>query len=140
MQDAVEWMRGKIDKQPFNFPQVSKVVPVLSGGASVFLLNKLIGRNLTDLHLIAFLVTLVIIFIASVILFGYLKKIEKDKDQYLLSTVGKIVEDIFKHYGVAMASNAAGPTTATEMNPIMQTIVDLVEKLKELAKKGYLET
>lgn len=63
---------------------------------------------------------------------------EKEKDQYLLSTVGKIVEDVFRHYGVAMASNAAGPTTAKEMNPIMQTIVDLVKRLKELAEKNYI--
>jgi hypothetical protein len=123
-------------KQPRN----GSTVPVVSGAAALWLISKTISSNLSDWRFAASLFCAIIVFIASAILFAYLKKIEKDKDQYLLSTVGKIVEDIFKHYGVAMASNAAGPTTANQMNPIMQTIVNLVKGLKQLADKTYTKS
>lgn len=118
-------------------PRNGSIVPVISGGAALLLVNKIISSDLNDWRFVASLICAIIVFIVSVILFAYLKKMEKEKDQYLLSTVGKIVEDVFKHYGVAMASNAAGPTTANQMNPIMQTIVNLVNGLKRLADKTY---
>lgn len=117
--------------------QIRSIVPVVSGGASMWLMERIIFSNLPDWHYITALVSTVVLFIASVVLFAYLKKLEKDKDQHLLSTVCKIVEEVFGNYGVSMASNAAGPTTADQMNPIMQTIVNLVEKLRELADKTY---
>jgi len=113
------------------------IVPILSGGASLWLFNEIISSKLSDWRFLISMITVGVIFFLSVFLFGYLKWLEKEKDQHLLNTVGKIVEDVFKHYGVAMASNAAGPTIAKQMNPTMQTIVNLVEGLQKLAGKTY---
>ena len=120
-----------------NPPRASGVVPVLSGGTALILLRELIKSNLSDLRLTLFLIALVIIFIISAFLFGYLKRIEKDKDQYLLSTVGKIVEDVFRRYGQMMAEKNADRAEARDMNKIMRTIVSLVVKMKNLAEKEY---
>ena len=101
------------------------LVPFLSGASSLVLLKEIIfSDKLNDNRYLYALICLFFIFLLSVILFAYLKKIEKEKDQYLLSTVGKIVEDVFRHFGVKMADRNA-TVTAKEMNPIMQTIVNL---------------
>lgn len=113
------------------------LVPIVSGGASLYLLSRILFSDLTDWKYIVAVVSILAVFAISAYLFWKLKWLEREKDQYLLSTVGKIVEDVFRHYGVAMASNAAGPTTAGQMNPIMQTIVNLVKSLKGLIDKSY---
>lgn len=127
----------KMVKGMFEHAKVTSAVPVISGAAAIWLMSKIIFDQLPDWRYIASLVSVIIVFIASGLLFAYLKKIERDKDQYLLTTVGKVVEDVFKHYGVATASNAADPTTAEQMNAIMQTVVNLVQGLKQLADKTY---
>lgn len=113
------------------------LVPIVSGGASLYFLYNVIFSDLSDWKYATAIISILIVFAISAYLFWKLKWLEREKDQYLLSTVGKIVEDVFKHYGVSMASNAAGPTTAEQMNPIMQTIVDLVKSLKGLIDKTY---
>lgn len=114
-----------------------QLVPIISGGAALFFLERIIFSDLSLDKFIVAIIAILIIFGISAYIFWSLKRSEQDKDKYLLSTVGKIVEDVFKHYGVSMASNAAGPTTANQMNPIMQTIVNLVSGLKELIQKSY---
>ncbi|QQG40993.1 MAG: hypothetical protein HYV37_01575 [Candidatus Levyibacteriota bacterium] len=112
-------------------------IPIISGATSLYFLQRIIFSNLPYDKFILAIGAVLIVFGISAFLFWSLKRAEQDKDKYLLSTVGKIVEDVFKHYGVSMASNAAGPTTANQMNPIMLTIVDLVSGLKELMQKSY---
>jgi len=112
-------------------------VPIVSGATALYFLQKIIFSGLPLDKFIIAVIAILIVFGISAFLFWSLKRAEQDKDKYLLSTVGKIVEDVFKHYGVSMASNAAGPTTAKQMNPIMKTIVDLVSGLKELMQKSY---
>lgn len=112
-------------------------VPIISGATALYFLQKIIFSDLPFDKFIIAVIAILIVFSISAFLFWSLKRAEQDKDKYLLSTVGKIVEDVFKHYGVSMASNAAGPTTANQMNPIMQTIVNLVAGLKELITKTY---
>lgn len=114
-----------------------QLVPIVSGGAALFFLQRIIFSDLSLDKFIIAVIAILIVFSISAFLFWSLKRAEQDKDKYLLSTVGKIVEDVFKHYGVSMASNKAGPTTANQMNPIMQTIVNLVGGLKELIQKSY---
>jgi len=111
--------------------------PIVSGGASILLFKSILDSDLGDIKFYVAMAGNLFLFLVSAVAYCYLRRMEKDKDQYLLSTVGKIVEDVFKHYGVSMASNAAGPAAAKEMNPIMQTIVDMVRGLKELVEKGY---
>jgi sensor histidine kinase YesM len=113
-------------------------VPIVSGGTALYFFQEIIFSNLDNTKYYVALFCATLLFIASCILYFLLRKLEKEKDRCLLNTVGKIVEDVFKHYGVAMASNSAGPTTANEMNPIMQTIVNLIKELKELIDKNYL--
>ncbi|OGK46198.1 hypothetical protein A3B46_03260 [Candidatus Roizmanbacteria bacterium RIFCSPLOWO2_01_FULL_39_19] len=113
------------------------IVPIFSGGAALYLLNRLLFSDLPEWQYKTGIISILSTFTVSAYLFWKLKWLEREKDQYLLSTVGKIVEDVFRHYGVAMASNAAGPTTAKQMNPIMQTIVNLVRSLKGLIDKTY---
>lgn len=113
------------------------IVPFISGATALAFLGKIIFSDLPDSKYWIAVVATLIVFGISSLLFYLLKRVEQDKDKYLLGTVGKIVEDVFKHYGVSMASNAAGPTTATQMNPIMKTIVNLVSGLKELMSKTY---
>ncbi|MDP3918065.1 MAG: hypothetical protein Q8Q30_02745 [Candidatus Woesebacteria bacterium] len=82
------------------------------------------------------IIAILMVFSISAFLFWSLKRAEQDKDKYLLSTVGKIIEDVFKHYGVEMAKKDPA-STAQQMNLIMQTIVDLVAGLRELMRKSY---
>lgn len=113
------------------------IVPIVSGGAALGFLYKIIFSDLSDWKYAIAIVSVLTVFAISAYLFWKLKWFEREKDQHLLSTVGNIVENVFKHYGVAMASNAAGPTTAEQMNPIMQTIVNLVKELNGLIDKTY---
>lgn len=116
---------------------LTSVPPVLSGAASLALLREIVfSDKLTDTRYFCALLCLSFVFLLSVILFAYLKKMGKEKDQHILSTVGKIVEDVFKHFGVTMANRDA-TVTAKEMNPIMQTIVNLVKDLRELSERTY---
>lgn len=116
-----------------------QLVPIVSGSASLYFLWKIIFSDLTFNKFIMAIIIVLVVFSISAFLFWSLKRAEQDKDKYLLNIVEKIVEDIFKHYGVAMANKDAA-STAREMNPIMQTIVDLVKGLKELMSKTYTKS
>ncbi len=111
-------------------------VPIVSGAAALYFLQRIIFSELSFDKFKMAIIAILIVFGLSAFLFWSLKRSEQDKDKYLLSIVGKIVEDIFKHYGVSMANKDAA-SNAKEMNPIMQTIVDLVKGLKELMSKTY---
>ena len=117
----------------------STITPIISGSASFWLLHKVLFSEMDEVKFYIAVASTFAIFLISAIVFGVLKWGEKQKDEYLLNMVGKIVEYVFKDYGVAMASNAAGPDAAAQMNPIMQTIVNLTEGLRRLAEKGYTE-
>lgn len=111
-------------------------VPIISGATALYFLQRVIFSDLSLDKFIIAIIVILIVFGISAFLFWSLKRAEQDKDKYLLSTVGKIVEDVFKHYGVEMAKKDAA-STAQQMNPIMQTIVNLVSGLKELMQKSY---
>lgn len=111
-------------------------VPIISGAAALYFLQRIIFDDLPLDRFISAIIAVLIVFSISAFLFWSLKRAEQDKDKYLLSTVGKIVEDVFKHYGVEMAKKDAA-STAQQMNPIMQTIVNLIAGLKELMSKTY---
>ena len=114
-----------------------QIVPIISGTAALYFLKLVIFSELSPYKFMIAIIAVLIVFSISAFLFWSLKRAEQDKDKYLLTTVGRIVEDVFRHYGVSMASNAAGPTIAGQMNPTMQTIVDLVRGLKDLISKTY---
>lgn len=116
--------------------EIYQFVPIISGGTALYFLQRIIFSDLQLDKFIIATISILIVFGISAFLFWSLKRAEQDKDKYLLSTVGKIVEDVFKHYGVEMAKKDAA-STAQQMNPIMQTIVCLVAGLKELISKSY---
>lgn len=112
-------------------------VPIVSGATALYFLQKIIFSELPlDKFIIAVIAILIVLGI-SAFLFWSLKRAEQDKDKYLLSTVGKIVEDVFRHYGQQMATKNAEMAKAEHMNIIMMTIVNLVGELKELVQKSY---
>lgn len=115
---------------------IYQFVPIISGGTALYFLQRIIFSELSLDRFIVAIIAIMIVFGISAFLFWSLKRVEQDKDKYLLSTVGKIVEDVFKHYGVEMAKKDPA-STAQQMNPIMQTIVNLVAGLKALMQKGY---
>lgn len=115
---------------------IYQFVPIISGGTALYFLQRIIFSELSLDRFIVAIIAIMIVFGISAFLFWSLKRVEQDKDKYLLSTVGKIVEDVFKHYGVEMAKKDPA-STAQQMNPIMQTIVNLVAGLKALIQKGY---
>ena len=118
-------------------PGREKFVPFVSGLASIGLLTKILFFS--ELHgneFYAAVISTLFMFTVSILLFGYLSKIEKDKDDAMLEMVKRIIEAVYKHFGVAMANKDAG-ATAKVMNPIMKTIVALVKEFQKLAEKGY---
>lgn len=119
--------------------EIYQLVPIISGSAALLFLGKVVFSNLPYDRLVISVIATLVVFTISAFMFWSLKRAEQEKDKYLLSTVGKIVEDVFKHYGVTMAKRDAA-STAKEMNPIMQTIVNLVSGLRELMKKGYTKS
>lgn len=130
----IDNLKEKIKNHLKNNP--SKIAPIISGATALYFIERVIFSNLPLDKFITALLIILIIFIISACLYWKLKIAEQDKDKYVLSTVGKIVEDVFKQYGVAMANNNAS-VTASQMNPIMQTIVNLLDKLKQLMNKDY---
>lgn len=115
----------------------SRLAPIISGGASLFLLDKIIFSNLEGYKFIWSLIVISLSFLASVVAYYFLGKLEKDKDVYLLSVIGRTVGDVFKRYGQQMAVSNADHAKAEDMNKIMQTIVNLVKNMKNLSDKKY---
>lgn len=115
----------------------SQIAPILSGSVAIVLLSKIIFSSLDFDKFKWAMCSVVLIFMVSVILYFLLRRLEQDKDKYLISSIGKIVEDVFKHYGQKVADRNADRASANDMNLIMQTIVNLVGKMKNLALKNY---
>jgi hypothetical protein len=113
-----------------------QTAPFISGAASIALLNKAITSNFQGAQYFWAVGSSIFVFFISIVAYCYLSKIEKDKDSELLHMTKRIIEAVFKHFGVAMANKDAG-VTAKEMNPIMQTVVHLVKEFQKLAEKGY---
>lgn len=114
-----------------------QLIPIVSGGASLVLLTKVIFSSLEGDKFKWSISIIFLMFVASAILFYILRKLEKDKDIYLLSVIGRTVGDVFKRYGQQMAVANAGFAKANDMNKIMQTIVNLVKNMKTLGAKKY---
>lgn len=130
-------------KEPFldKIPVSNKnflLMPIFSGGAAVYLLNKIIFSDIDNRKFELSLLAVSIMFFVSVILYFLLRKLEKEKDQYFISSVGKIVEDVFRRYGQQGVKFNADNFKAEDMNKIMQTIVILVGKMSILADKKYV--
>lgn len=114
-----------------------QLIPIVSGGASLILLTRVIFSSLEGDKFKWSVSVIFLMFIASAILFYILRKLEKDKDIYLLSVIGRTIGDVFKRYGQQMAVANAGFAKANDMNRIMQTIVNLVKNMKSLGAKKY---
>ncbi len=119
-----------------HFHSDSRAVPFVSGSASLLLLRDVIFSNKTGTDFQFAICGVLFVFLFSILLFGYLSKLEKEKDCSILEMVGRITDNVFKEYGSRMAENDA-KAASENMNPIMQTIVELVKALRELAEKGY---
>ena len=117
----------------------SKLAPVISGGAAIWLMQKIVSSNLDEFKFALSLLSVMILFISSTILYFTLGKFEKEKDVYLLSVIGRTVGDVFKKYGQKMADKNADHAKAEDMNKIMQTIVNLVKEMHDLGDKKYRE-
>lgn len=113
-----------------------RVVPFASGAISIKLLNDVINSKLQGAQYFVAIGSSLLIFTISIFVYTYLSKIEKDKDNAMLEMTKRIIEAVYKHFGVAMANKDAA-ATANIMNPIMQTIVNLVKEFQKLAEKGY---
>ncbi|MDO8571761.1 MAG: hypothetical protein Q7R79_03720 [bacterium] len=113
-----------------------KLVPIASGAISIKLLVEVIHSKLEGEQYFVAIASSLFIFFISVIAFVYLSKIEKDKDTEMLEAVKRIIEAVFKHFGVAMANKDAASTAST-MNPLMQSIVNLAKEFQKLAEKSY---
>ena len=113
------------------------LIPLVSGTTALYLLVRVLYSTLPDWKYLTAVISLLIVFCVSAVLFWKLKNLENDKDKYLTSSVGKIIEDVFRHYGVAKTGHNAEKATAENMNLILKTIVDLMPKLKELLEKTY---
>lgn len=114
-----------------------QLAPIISGGASLVLLNKIIFSNLEGEKFIWALGSVFSLFLVSAVLYYFLRRLEKDKDVYLLSVIGRTVGDVFKRYGQQMAVHNADNAKAEDMNKIMVTIIGLVKNMKNLADKKY---
>lgn len=115
-----------------------QLAPLVSGGAALFLFDKIVFSNLEGAKLKWSIIVSFLMFIASAILYYLLRRFEKEKDVYLLSVVGRTVGDVFKRYGQQMAAKNAECAKANDMNKIMQTIVNLVKNMKSLGNKKYV--
>lgn len=115
-----------------------QLAPIVSGGAAMILLREVVfSKDLDQLRMQWAVISLLILFVISASLYYLLNKLEKDKDVYLISSIGKLVEDVFRRYGQMMAEKNADQARAEDMNKIMQTIVNLVAKMKSLGDKKY---
>lgn len=115
-----------------------QIAPIISGGASLLFLREVIFSNeLRESRAQWGVIALLILFISSALLYYFLSRLEKEKDVYLISSIGKLVEDVFQKYGQVMAEKNAEQAKANDMNKIMQTIVNLVAKMKDLGDKKY---
>lgn len=119
-----------------SFPSY-QLVPLISGGTTLVLITKIIFSDLQEYRFIWSIAIIFLMFLSSVVLYYLLRRLEKDKDVYLLSVIGRTVGDVFKRYGQQMAKSNADHAKAEDMNKIMQTIVELVKNMRNLSDKKY---
>lgn len=115
-----------------------QLAPLVSGGVALFLFDKIVFSNLEGVKFKWSIIIVSLMLIASGTLYYFLRRLEKEKDVYLLSVVGRTVGDVFKKYGQQMAVKNAECAKAEDMNKIMQTIVNLVKNMKNLGNKKYV--
>jgi hypothetical protein len=119
-------------------PNATRLAPFISGGSALYFLNKVAFSDLPTTKYIVSLVVLTIVFIMSAFLYGYLTKLEKQKDTQFIDSTAQIVKHVFADYGVRVA---AGPypvnVSADKMNKIMQTIVNHTKEMSKLGSKTY---
>jgi hypothetical protein len=121
----------------FNLFKSQRVVPIVSGATSILLLRSIIfSDKLQEVFAYVSMGICLAIFIISVSSYTYLSKIEKDKDTEMLEMTKRIVEAVYKHFGVAIA-NKDCISAEKIMNPIMDSIVKLIKEFQKLAEKGY---
>lgn len=115
-----------------------EILPIVSGSVAILLLTQIIFSNLDFDKFKWAIGSVILVFIISAILYFLLRRLEQDKDKYLISSIGGIVKDVFRHYGQKIADKNADKASAKDMNKIMQTIVKLVIQMKNLALKNYI--
>ncbi len=101
------WQKENLEERRKNFimetTQETKtsyqLAPLISGATSLVLITKIIFSNLEGDKFKWSISVVSIMFIISAILYYFLRKLEKDKDIYLLSVIGRTVGDVFKRYG-----------------------------------------
>ena len=102
------------------------------------MLGQVISSKLQTLEFIASLFALVLLFISSVILYGYVTWLEQQKDTKIMDSTAQIVKYVFADYGAKVASSEyPSNVTANEMNKIMQTIVNYTKELASIGDKTY---
>jgi len=131
------WLFKKLEEAVKSIKISSQLAPIISGSTALILLNKIIFLSLDEFKFVSSLIAVLLLFFASAILYFFLRRLEKDKDIYLLSVIGRTVGDVFKRYGQQMAVSNADHAKAEDMNKIMQTIVNLVKNMKNLSDKKY---
>ena len=113
--------------------------PFASGATSLWLLDKIIFSDIEGIKFILAISSVIIFFIASILLYYFLSKLEKEKDSRVVSAVEQIVKYVFADYGQKGVSSGAEYTSAHYMNSIMQTIVNLLKEMNVIVNKNYKE-
>lgn len=129
---------GEIKEMILKIINDQRVAPFMAGTVSIGILNKILNNSeiLSEFQFIVSIISVLVVFISSIVSYSYLSKLEKEKDTEILEMTKRIVEAVYKHFGVAMA-NKDPVSTEKAMNPIMQTIVNLVKEFQKLAEKTY---
>lgn len=124
------WLTKKLEEA---LVTVSPIAPIISGCAALYLLDKIIFSSLDYLKFVAALILIGIIFLSSVFLYYFLKKLSQDKDKYLISSVGKILDDLFVKYG-----SSSSHVDPENMNKILNNVIEVIHELKDSISKDYV--
>jgi len=112
--------------------------PILTGGLAVYIFNKALEDLNRDIYKLSLLFSVATVtLLASMYLFYKLRKIEKEKDVIVLKVIESISQSVFSHYGSKLAEQNAEMAKPNEMNKIMQSIVNLTNKLVTVWNKNY---
>lgn len=116
------------------FRNTSPVVPIISGGAALYLLDKIIFSNLDYPKFLVALIAIGVVFVSSALLYYLLKKLSQDKDKYLISSVGKMLDDLFVKYGTSSPH-----VESQAMNEILNNVIKVIHELKDSISKDYVD-
>jgi len=106
--------------------------PILSGAAVLWFLERVIFSEQTGYRFYVSMGVLVFMFLISALLYYALRRLSKDKDVYLISTIGKMVDDLFVKYGTTGQYKEA-----SVMKEILQEIHRLVERMTNSVSRAY---